>query len=316
MDNKKLIYKLVSLIPQGKVLTYGQIAKFFKIKSARSIGQFLHQNLDPKNIPCHRVVFSNGTLSKNYAFGGEETQERKLEMEGVKFYLLNNHLQDKRVDLKRSQWRPTAVLREYFFLLKKFGHPGPWPWFNQGKKATKEEIVIGAILTQNTNWSNAEKALNNLRVNRLNSLKSIYKLGKKNLNKLKNLIYPSGFYNQKGERLFNLTKFIIENYKSLDNFFKLPIKKARNVLLSLKGIGEETADTILLYAGDKSIFVIDAYTRKFAIHYLKNELSLLDRTKMPPYKILQKFFMDNLPTDTKLYQNYHALIVRWGKEKK
>lgn len=324
MMEKSKVFKLVSFIPQGKVLTYGQIAKFLGIKSARVVGQILHQNPDPKNIPCHRVVFNDGSLAKSYAFGGKKEQWRKLKDEGITFYHLESDRHKMvRVDFKKHLWRPSKILKIYFQLLQKFGEPGPWPWFNQGPPATKEEIVIGAILTQNTNWDNVEKALNNLRKNKANNLQTIYQLGKKDLEFLKKLIRPSGFYNQKGERLFGLTKFIIENYKSLDNFFKLSIKKARNLLLSLKGIGEETADTILLYAGEKPIFVIDAYTKRFLEKYFSKELSFFDRTKMASYQNLQKFFMDNLPrpsrraglpADVKLFQDYHALIVRWGKE--
>lgn len=314
MTKKELVYKLVSFIPQGKVLTYGKIAKFLGIKSARVIGQFLHQNLDCKNIPCHRVVFSDGSLAKNYAFGGIKKQKALLEKEEIVWHFCNDRSVNAIVDLTKCLWQPTKVLWFYFYLLQKFGEPGPWPWFNQGRPATKEEIVISAILTQNTNWRNVEKALDNLRKNKTNSLKAVYQLGRKNLNDLKQLIRPSGFYNQKGERLFGLAKFIIENFKSLDNFFKLSIKKTRELLLSLKGVGEETADTILLYAGCKPIFVIDAYTRKFVKRYFNQEPSFHDQNKIVPYKILQKFFMDNLPAEVKLFQDYHALIVRWGKE--
>lgn len=88
------------------------------------------------------------------------------------------------------------------------------------------------------------------------------------------------------------------------------------MLLSLRGVGEETADTILLYAGEKPVFVIDAYTRRFAEKYLSGIPSWRGRTKMVKYEILQKYFVDNLPHDVKLYQDYHALIVRWGKRER
>ncbi len=85
-ENKtRLVYDLVSKIPKGKVITYGQISKYLKINSPRLIGQILHKNKDPKNIPCHRVVFADGSLSKNYAFGGLKKQREKLEKEGVGF---------------------------------------------------------------------------------------------------------------------------------------------------------------------------------------------------------------------------------------
>lgn len=83
LDIKKRIYRLVSLIPKGKVTSYGRIAKKLGIKSPRLVGRILHENTDPKNIPCHRVVHSDGSLAKNYAFGGAPEQNRKLKKEGV-----------------------------------------------------------------------------------------------------------------------------------------------------------------------------------------------------------------------------------------
>lgn len=309
-DKQQLVYHFLSLIPSAKVITYGKISKFLKINSARAVGQILHQNKNQK-IPCFKVVFADGSFSKNYGFGGIKKQKEFLEKDGVVF----NRCQSSKVDLEKSLWKPTKILEYYFYLLKKFGNPGPWPWFNQGVKHTKEEIAIGAILTQNTNWRNVEKALNNLRKNQANSLEKIYQLGRNDLDELKKLIRPSGFYNQKAERLWRLSKFIVENYKNLDNFFKLSLNEAREKLLSLNGIGKETADTILLYAAEKPIFVIDSYTRRFVSSYFKNISSHHGRAKMINYKIMQKFFMNNLPRNVELYQDYHALIVRWGKVK-
>lgn len=316
---KQLIYHLLSLIPSGKIMTYGQISRFLKINSARLVGQILQQNKNPK-IPCFKVVFSDGSLAKNYGFGGIKKQREFLEKDGVVFqqknyYFRHDRCQNGKVDLEKSLWKPTKILEYYFYLLKKLGEPGHWPWFGQGPKHTKEEIVIGAVLTQNTNWRNVEKALANLRKRGLNTLFAIYTLGKINFEDLKNLVRPSGFYNQKAERLFNLAKFIIDNYGELQNFFLLPLKEARSKLLSLRGIGPETADTILLYAGEKPIFVVDNYTKRFCQKYFTDLPSFYDRAKMADYSILQKFFMDkdNLPQSTKLFQDYHALIVEWGK---
>lgn len=318
VDKKQLIYHFLSLIPSGKVITYGQISEFFGINSSQLVGQIIHQNQDPK-IPCFKVVFADGSLSKNYRFGGVKKQREFLEKDGVVFvgkrvrHFYNDRLQKSKVDLKKSLWQPTKILKLYFQLLKKFGFPGPWPWFDQGKPATKEEIVIGAILTQNTNWRNVEKAMVNLRKRNVNSLFAIYHLGQDNFDELKNLIKPAGFYNQKSERLFNLAKFIIENYSRLENFFRLPLKESRDKLLSLKGIGEETADTILLYAAEKPIFVIDNYTLRFVKAYFPSLRKNDDRHQKLKTQDLQKFFMDNLPLNVTLFQNYHALIVRWGK---
>jgi len=316
--NYQLVYHLVSLIPKGKVLTYGRVAEILSIKSSRLIGQILHQNKNPKKIPCHRVVFADGRLSRNYAFGRLKGQYLKLKGEGVKFYLENDRDQDRiKVDLGKSLWQINDVLKLYLFLLKKFGFAGPWPWFENELPSTKEEIIIESILTQNTSWKNVEKAMKNLKRENLNTLNSIYLFGKKDIKGLKKLLRPAGFYNQKGERLFLIAKFIIENYKNLKNFSKLSLQKAQEELLKQKGVGKETADTILLYALEKPIFVVDKYTQKFAEKYFFNSLKKQhERIKvLKSYDLLQKFFMENLPSDVFLFQNYHALIVKWGKGK-
>lgn len=296
---KTLVYHFASFIPKGKVITYGQIDKILKINSPRFVGQTLHQNKNPEKIPCHRVVFTNGSLSKNYAFGGLKKQKEKLIKEGVKFE--NNRIKN----LKNYLWQPNEVFVLYFQLLKRFGFPGPWPWFNQGQPSTKEEIIIGAVLTQNTNWNNVEKALFNLRKYRLNSLQKIFLFGQKNLSQLKLYLKPSGFYNLKTERLLDLIQTISCHYQSLDQMKKQPLKKLRPFLLSIKGIGQETADTILLYALDKPIFVVDQYTQRLTKTFFNKEFSSYDK--------YQKFFENHLPKKLELFKNYHALMVKWGK---
>ena len=316
--NSRLVYHLVSLIPKGKVLTYGKAAEILSLQSPRLVGRILHHNKNPKKIPCHRVVFADGGFSRNYAFGGLKGQYLKLKGEGVEFYLENDRDQDRiKVDLGKSLWQINDVLKLYFFLLKKFGFAGPWPWFGNGPPSSKEEIIIESILTQNTSWKNVEKAMKNLKRENLNTLSSIYLFGKKDIEGLKKLIRPAGFYNQKGERLFLIAKFIIENYKNLENFSKLSLQKAQEELLKQKGVGKETADTILLYALEKPIFVVDKYTQRFAEKYFFDSLKKQhERIKiLKNYDLLQKFFMENLPSDVFLFQNYHALIVEWGKRK-
>lgn len=298
-DVKSLIYHFVSFIPKGKIITYSQTDKILKINSPRLVGQILHQNKNSKKIPCHRVVFTNGSLSKNYAFGGFKKQKENLIKEGIKFE--NNQIKN----LKNYLWQPNEVFLLYFQLLKRFGFPGPWPWFHQGPPSTKEEIVISAILTQNTNWNNVEKALSNLRKHRLNSLQKIFIFSQKNLSQLEQYLRPSGFYRLKTKRLMNLIKNIFSRYQSIDQMRKQPINKLRQFLLSIKGVGQETADTILLYALDKPIFVVDGYTQRFTQIFFNKEFS--------SYQKYQKFFEKNLPKNLELYKNYHALIVRWGK---
>jgi len=164
-------------------------------------------------------------------------------------------------------------------------------------------VLIGAILTQRTNWKNVELALNNLKKAKINSLRDIYQLGEK---RLAPLIKPSGFYKAKAQYLFNLAKFIVENYGSLEKGMKkAELKELREELLELKGIGPETCDSILLYALDKPIFVIDEYTRRLLKKY-----NLAAQTN---YQFLQKLFEGNLRKDFRLYQDFHALIVINGK---
>lgn len=302
-----MIYKITAFIPKGKVLTYNQLAKLAEIKNPRVVGNILHQNKDPKNIPCHRIVNSKGQVAKNFAFGGSKGQINKLLSDEV---LVKNN----QVDLVNHLWQPGKITILYLNLLKKYGEPGPWPWFlsslsSSGQvPATPEEIAIGAILTQNTNWKNVEKAIDNLKQERVCAIREVNKLGESDYNKLKTLIRPAGFYNQKAHYLFGFCKYIIENFRTLENFFKLPLKEAREELLKLNGIGRETADTILLYAGRKPVFVIDVYTKRFAEkHNFSGDFS---------YDALQQLFTKSLPIKVRLYRDYHALIVRWGKENK
>ena len=194
----------------------------------------------------------------------------------------------------------------YKGLKGKYGTPkGQWKlWCKRPiTERGREEVIMGAILTQRTNWRNVEIAINNLKRVKINSLKNIYRLGSK---KVENLIKPSGFYKAKAQYLFNLAKFIVENYGSLENGMKkAELKELREELLKLKGIGPETADSILLYALDKPIFVIDEYTRRLLKKY-----NLADKTN---YQFLQKSFEGNLRKDFRLYQDFHALIVINGK---
>jgi len=196
----------------------------------------------------------------------------------------------------------------YKELRRKYGKPeGQWKLWCKKLKTEKEreEVMVGAILTQRTNWKNVELAISNLKTAEVNSLKDIHKLG---LRKTEPLIKPSGFYKTKAQYLLNLTKFVIENYGDLRKMKKAEIGELREELLKLKGIGPETADSILLYALDKPIFVIDEYTRR-----LIKDHNLADKTD---YHFLQKLFEENLKKDWRLYQDFHALIVINAKNSK
>lgn len=195
----------------------------------------------------------------------------------------------------------------YKELKNKYGFPsGQWKLWCKRPKTTKEreEIIIEAILTQRVNWKNVELAFNNLKKSKADRLKSIYQLGEK---KLVPLIKPSGFYHDKAVYLLSLTKFILEKYGRLENMQKKDLRKLRQELLELKGIGPETADSILLYALDKPIFVIDEYTRRLV---KKKNLA-----KNFSYQFLQELFKKNLKKDFRLYQDFHALLVIDGKNK-
>ncbi|MDP3052984.1 MAG: endonuclease [bacterium] len=199
----------------------------------------------------------------------------------------------------------------YQKLRKKYGHPkGQWVLWCKRPKTNKEreEVIIGAILTQRANWRNAELAMANLKKAKISSLKNIYQLGLKNKNKLALLIRPSGFYRQKAGYLFGLAKFILKKHGGLKALKKADLNKLREELLKLKGIGPETCDSILLYGLDKPVFVIDEYTRRFA---KKNRL-----TANYDYYFLQKLFEKDLRKDFRLYQDFHALIVIDGKNNK
>lgn len=179
-------------------------------------------------------------------------------------------------------------------LLHSFGKRHWWPG------ETTLEIIIGAVLTQNTSWKNVEKAIENLKRHDALNIDRLYKMDK---TELARIILPSGFYNIKSNRLKNIIDVIYNEYDSnILNLYSINVWYTRDKLLTIKGIGKETADSIILYALNKPIFVIDAYTKRFLQnHRLYNGKS--------DYDSLQQFFMKNLPEDTYLFNEFHALIV-------
>jgi len=165
-------------------------------------------------------------------------------------------------------------------------------------------VIIGAILTQNTAWSNVERAIKNLRAEKLLTLSGINRIGTE---KLAQCIRPSGCYNIKAQRIKCFIEFLFNNYRgSLQHLFKTELLLLREQLLEVKGIGPETADSILLYAAGKPVFVVDAYTRRiFSRHGLVGGSD--------SYSQIQSYFMDNIKADTACFNEYHALIVRLAK---
>ena len=193
---------------------------------------------------------------------------------------------------------PKRLLKIYDRLFEHFGPQCWWPG------ETQLEICVGAILTQNTAWSNVEKAISNLKKEKylkLNRLKVI------KTKKLASLIKSSGYFNIKAERLKSFIDYFANHHKGIfKNLFKGELENIRHSLLSVKGIGPETADSILLYAGGIPIFVVDAYTKRI---FSRLKLTAESAT----YDDVQSFFMKNLPKKTALYNEYHALIVMLGK---
>ncbi len=183
-----------------------------------------------------------------------------------------------------------------------FEHFGPQHWWPGD---TQFEIITGAILTQNTNWSNVEKAIANLKSADLLSPEKLYHI---DISQLAELIRPAGYYNIKASRLKNLINWLFENYDGkLSNLEGLDTERLRVELLSVKGVGRETADSILLYALDRPVFVVDAYTARVAFRH-----GLIEPDA--DYEQLRELFQSNLPQDSQLFNEYHALLVRLGKE--
>ena len=195
--------------------------------------------------------------------------------------------------------RKTKALLQIY--QKMFDALGPRQWW---PGETPFEVVIGAILTQNTNWSNVEKAIKNLKTAGKLSPEGIYELS---VTELAKLIKPSGFFNVKAKRVKAFINWLFSRYEgNLSKMFARDLQSLRSELLSVKGIGPETADSILLYAGNMPTFVVDAYTHRiFSRHELIPEESTYDDMK--------SFFEENLPKDVQLFNEYHALLVNIGK---
>ena len=187
----------------------------------------------------------------------------------------------------------------YQLLFDRFGHQHWWPGQNQ------LEIITGAILTQNTNWANVEKAIVNLKSAGRLSPEKLYHL---EVSQLAELIRPAGYYNIKTKRLKNFINWLFDNYDGkLSNLEGVDTNQLRAELLAIKGVGYETADSILLYALERPIFVVDAYTARIAFRH-----QLLEPDA--DYEQLRELFQSNLSEDVQLFNEYHALLVKVGKE--
>lgn len=191
------------------------------------------------------------------------------------------------------------LLKIFDILLATFGKRHWWPG------ETPLEIIVGAVLTQNTSWKNVEKAIANLKRAQILDMRKLYEAPE---DVIAQNIRSSGYYNLKSNRLKNIINVLyqeygpsIEHIKENNGLYEL-----RNRFLSVKGIGEETADSILLYALEKPIFVVDTYTKRFLVNHGLFEGRCT-------YGQAQDLFMNNLPSDLYLYNEYHALIVALGQ---
>lgn len=192
-----------------------------------------------------------------------------------------------------------SLLEIYQRLYEFFGPQHWWPG------ETPFEVLVGAILVQNTAWSNVEKAICRLREEGLMCPRRLYALKDP---ELEEFIRPVGYYRIKARRLKNVLRYLVTRHNgSLEEMFALPMDQLRRELLEINGVGPETADSIILYAGNLPTFVVDAYTlRIFARHgWVEPETD---------YHSLKEFFESQLEHDATLYNEYHALLVRLGKD--
>ncbi len=191
------------------------------------------------------------------------------------------------------------LLDLYRRLFNFYGDQRWWP------ADTPFEVMVGAVLTQSTSWRNVEKAISNLKAAGALSPEMLRSI---NQDELAAIIRPSGYHNAKAKKLRALAEFMLaECGDDLDRLFSQDTEDLRRRLLGVHGIGPETADSILLYAGDKPVFVIDAYTRR-----------IMARLGLAPenagYEACRRLFLSNLPADAALFNEYHALLVRHGKD--
>ncbi len=178
---------------------------------------------------------------------------------------------------------------------------GPMHWW---PAQTAFEVIVGAILTQSTAWVNVERAIANLRSARLLTPSAMLAVRSQ---RLAELVRPSGYFRQKAKKLKAFVRFLQSEYGgSLRRMFESPTLELREKLLAVHGIGPETADSILLYAGNHPVFVVDAYTHR-----------ILERHAVasgkPNYEAVRSFIEDSLPRSAELYNEFHALIVNTGK---
>ncbi|HXV27782.1 MAG TPA: endonuclease III domain-containing protein [bacterium] len=199
---------------------------------------------------------------------------------------------------KSRKLRPKELLKVYKALRRAFGYQHWWPG------ETPFEVMIGAILTQNTAWTNVERAITNLKKNRCLTPIALKKIREKSL---ADYIRPAGYFNIKANRIKHFIRFLYDEYKgNVKEMMRERGSVLRTKLLAVRGIGPETADSILLYAANKPFFVIDAYTKRI---FARHRLFSFNK----PYEEWRALFEKTLPKRTFLYNDFHAQIVMTGK---
>ncbi|MCK4266829.1 MAG: endonuclease III domain-containing protein [Thermoplasmata archaeon] len=191
----------------------------------------------------------------------------------------------------------SEVMELYRLLYEHFGPRHWWPG------DSPFEVIVGAILTQQASWGNVEQAIANLKDEDMLDPEKIASAGRKSIERL---IRPSGFYRQKAVYLIDFCKYLVDGYDaSLDKLFSKSTSEFRKELLSLRGIGPETCDSILLYAGQKLTFVVDAYTVRAC--------GRIGLTLSSKYDEVKEFFESRVEPDVRIYNEFHALFVELGK---
>ncbi len=192
-----------------------------------------------------------------------------------------------------------TLIDVYRRLFEAFGPQHWWPG------ETRFEIIVGAVLTQNTSWANVAKAIANLKGARCLEPDKLHAMDRAEMERL---IRPAGYFRLKAKRLRNFTQWLFDAYEgSLDALDAIETHRLREELLGISGIGPETADSILLYALDRPVFVVDAYTARIAVRHGLIEPDI-------DYTQLQYLFESNLEPDVQLFNEFHALLVRVGKD--
>jgi endonuclease-3 related protein len=194
---------------------------------------------------------------------------------------------------------PSGELLRYYEVMS--GALGPMRWW---PAQTPFEVIVGAILTQSTAWGNVERAIANLRSAGMLTPSAMLRV---RTPRLAGLVRPSGYFRQKAKKLKAFVRFLHTRYGgSLDRMFQTPTEELREELLSVHGIGPETADSILLYAGNHPVFVVDAYTHRiFERHGITEG--------KPDYEKVRTFIEASIPRQVELFNEFHALIVNTGK---